>query len=36
MSDIEETTDSPVVTYQWAGCMSFEDVSTADEDEDAE
>lgn len=33
MPSIQETTEEHVVTAQWAGCMSFDDISS-DEDED--
>lgn len=34
MTQIEETTEELVITHQWAGCMTFDDVSTEDDEED--
>lgn len=36
MPTIQETTEDHVVTAQWAGCMSFDDIETEDDEEDDE
>lgn len=36
MTPIQETTEELTITHQWAGCMTFDDVSAEEDDEESE